>query len=59
MNTQLYPDHFRELPLQRQQEINGGILPFLVAIGIAATAEIIRDWDNFKNGITGQPEEKE
>ena len=48
--------------MSEQQEINGGILPlvarFLVGVAVAAVTEIINDWDNFKNGIQGLPEEK-
>jgi len=51
-------ESFREIPLPEQQELNGGIAPFLVALGIAVVEAVIADWDNFKNGLTGQPEEK-
>lgn len=59
MNTQICTGYFNEIPVREQQEINGGYLAFLMAIGIAAVAEIITDWDNFKNGLMGMPEEKE
>ena len=37
----------------------GGIIPALVAgLIIAGAAEIIRDWDNFKNGLAGRREMK-
>ncbi|HER09063.1 MAG TPA: hypothetical protein ENO20_09155 [Bacteroides sp.] len=58
MKTDLCTGNFREIPVPEQQKLNGGILPFLAGIGIAAIAEIISDWDNFKNGLTGKPEEK-
>lgn len=45
------------IPASEQQEINGGN-PFLVAIAVVAIGQIILDWDNFKNGLTGRPEEK-
>ncbi|HDS07564.1 MAG TPA: hypothetical protein ENO05_08050 [Bacteroides sp.] len=59
MKTELSTADFREIPVTEQQKLNGGFLPaLLVGIGIAAVAEIISDWDNFKNGLTGKPEEK-
>ena len=37
----------------------GGLLPSVLAgIAIAGFVEIIRDWDNFKNGIAGRRETK-
>jgi len=57
METELKINGFREMSLPEQQELNGGILQFLAGVAIAATVEIIRDWDNFKNGLTGRPEE--
>ena len=48
---------FREVPLAEQREINGGALHFFVLIGAAAVTQIIIDWDNFKNGLMGRPEE--
>ena len=50
-------ESFKEIPLPEQQELNGGIAPFLAALGIAVFVAVIADWDNFKNGLTGQPEE--
>jgi hypothetical protein len=58
METEKNITGFREIPLQEQQELNGGIWPLLAGIAIAAVAETIRDWDNFKNGLMGRPEEK-
>lgn len=58
MKTELSTGSFREIPLQEQQHLNGGALHFLVAIGVVAITQIILDWDNFKNGLTGQPEEE-
>ncbi|MCK4747905.1 MAG: hypothetical protein KAT15_12735 [Bacteroidales bacterium] len=58
MRTEISTGDFRELSLQDQQEINGGILPILGLIGVAAIAQIIIDWDNFKNGLMGRPEVK-
>jgi hypothetical protein len=59
MNTGICTDLFREIPVIEQQEINGGAIPFLALIGAAAVAQIILDWDNFKNGLMGRPEEKQ
>jgi hypothetical protein len=37
----------------------GGIIPSLAAgLIIAGFVEIIRDWDNFKNGLAGRRETK-
>jgi len=59
MKAVLSTADFREIPVTEQQKLNGGFWPaLLVGIGIAAVAEIISDWDNFKNGLTGKPEEK-
>ena len=58
MESELCIDSFREIPLLEQQKLNGGIAPFLVALGIALVEAVIADWDNFKNGLTGNPEEK-
>jgi len=54
---------FSEISPAEQLEINGGIIPFilgriLIGIAIAAGAKIIDDWDNFKNGLQGLPEDK-
>ncbi|MEN8156869.1 MAG: hypothetical protein ABFS10_07955 [Bacteroidota bacterium] len=62
METEIFAGDFREIDLREQQEINGGVFPILVGIviGITVTAggELFRDWDNFKNGLTGRPEEE-
>jgi len=58
MKPELHTGSFREIPAEEQQQMNGGALPFLAAIGVIAVAQIILDWDNFKNGLTGKPEEK-
>jgi len=50
---------FSEISPHEQREINGGIvIRFIVAVVGAAVTEIVRDWDNFKNGLQGLPEEK-
>jgi hypothetical protein len=59
MNENFIPAGFREVSCGEQKEINGGFWPaVLTGVLVAATAEIIRDWDNFKNGLMGRPEEK-
>ncbi len=58
MDSELMIDSFTEISLNEQQELNGGIAPFFVALGIAVVEAVIADWDNFKNGLTGEPEEK-
>jgi len=60
MKTELSLSDFREIPATEQLEINGGLWPLLAKIAagllVAAGTAIIDDWDNFKNGLTGQPE---
>ena len=58
MESKLCIDSFTEIPVREQQELNGGIAPFFAALGIAVVEAIIADWENFKNGLTGNPEEK-
>ena len=58
MKNELAIENFSEIPVQEQQDINGGFWQIVISIGIMAVGEIIDDWDNFKNGLTGRPEEK-
>jgi len=58
MKNELAIENFNEIPVQEQQDINGGFWQIVISIGIMAVGEIIDDWDNFKNGLTGRPEEK-
>lgn len=58
MKQKLAIKQFSEIPPNEQHEINGGILPVLISVGLMAIGQIIEDWDNFKNGLTGKPEEK-
>ena len=58
MKNELAIENFNEIPVQEQQDINGGFWQILISVGIMAVGEIIDDWDNFKNGLTGRPEEK-
>jgi hypothetical protein len=49
------------LPMRQEEmyETRGGsiLLAILGGLAIAAGGEIIGDWDNFKNGLRGRPEE--
>ena len=56
MNSDLNIENFMSIPEVELQELNGGN-PFLIAIAVVFVAQMILDWDNFKNGITGHPEE--
>ena len=58
MRTELDTGDFRLMPSEEQQEINGGAIPFFALIGVAAITQIIIDWDNFKHGLMGRPEER-
>jgi hypothetical protein len=62
METNLKAEGFQELSSDQHRHILGGALPFLIGLGIAAAGaaiqNIITDWDNFKNGLTGEPEVK-
>lgn len=57
MKTELCINSFNEIPEQEQQELNGGVWPFIVAAALLVVNEVIEDWDNFKNGLMGRPEE--
>jgi hypothetical protein len=58
MKNELAIKHFREIPSNEQRDISGGIiLPFLAAVSLLGIGKIIEDWDNFKNGLMGRPEE--
>ena len=51
----------QEMNTIKMKETNGGIGIFAaIAIGfaIAAGTEIFSDWDNFKAGLKGEPEQK-
>lgn len=62
MKTEMSLEGFSEISLSEQQGINGGfwhiVAKFAVGVAIAATTEIINDWDNFKNGLQGLPEDQ-
>lgn len=58
MKSELCIDNFKEIPVQEQQELNGGFWPIIAAIAAVVVEQVIEDWDNFKNGLMGRPEEK-
>ena len=59
MESELSIPGIQEISRVEQQGINGGIWPIIVsALAGAIVTEILRDWDNFKNGLLGRPEEK-
>jgi hypothetical protein len=53
-------NYYVELSESELRQIEGGSILGGLAIGliITAFAQIVGDWDNFKNGIAGRPEEK-
>ena len=59
MNSELLIENFTEIPLEEQEGYQGGIIwPFVFSLALIVVEEVVSDWDNFKNGLTGQPEEK-
>lgn len=62
MKTEMSLEGFSEVSLSEQQEINGGFWPIIgkivVGLIVAAATEVMDDWDNFKNGLQGLPENK-
>ncbi len=50
---------FQPLTEQELQTTAGGIAPLLIAVvagaTVAASAQIFRDWENFKAGLAGRP----
>jgi hypothetical protein len=51
--------HYEELDRDELIGISGGVIWYIIAgIIVAAVNEVISDWDNFKAGLTGQPEIK-
>ena len=53
-------NYYVELNESELKQIEGGSILGGLAIGliITAFAQIVGDWDNFKNGIVGRPEVK-
>jgi len=58
MKTEMTMEGFNEISQSDQKEINGGLWPVLGCLIVAAATEIMSDWDNFKNGLKGLPEQK-
>ena len=54
-------NNYVELSTSELRQIEGGSImgPLLAGLIIACAAKIIDDWDNFKNGLAGRPEQKE
>jgi len=51
--------NYVELQSSELMRVEGGFWQTLAAgLIIAVAVEIMNDWDNFKNGIAGRPEEK-
>ncbi len=53
-------NNYVELNESELKQIEGGSILGGLAIGLAITvfAQIVGDWDNFKNGLAGRPEVK-
>ena len=50
---------FQELNQSELVGISGGVIWYIVGgLVIAIAKEVMSDWDNFKAGLTGQPEVK-
>jgi bacteriocin-like protein len=49
-------NYYVELSESELRQIEGGSI--LGGLAIAAFAQIVGDWDNFKNGLAGRPEVK-
>jgi hypothetical protein len=51
--------NYEELDRDELIGISGGVIWYIIAgIIVAVANEVISDWDNFKAGLTGQPEIK-
>ena len=58
--TQCLSKEFRPLDREEMHSTQGGIFGAIaIGLAIAAGAEIIGDWDNFKAGLMGLPEIQE
>jgi bacteriocin-like protein len=50
---------FQELNQSEMATISGGVFWYIVGgLVIAMAKEVMHDWDNFKAGLSGQPEIK-
>ncbi|MEO5980638.1 MAG: hypothetical protein ABIS36_11360 [Chryseolinea sp.] len=61
MDTRMDSASYKAQPLSEDElrDTSGGVNGWATFFGgLAATAlgEIVKDWDNFKNGIAGRPE---
>ena len=61
MKTDMDLELFPEIPENQLQDLRGGgFVAMLAAAAIgSAVKQILEDWDNFKNGLSGMPEEPE
>jgi len=57
MEPEICSQGFQAITQEEQQQINGGIWPIITGLAIVVVTQIVRDWDNFKNGLMGRPEE--
>jgi hypothetical protein len=53
-------NYYVELSQSELRQIEGGSIlgPIIAGLIIAAGSQIVKDWDNFKNGLAGRPEQK-
>ena len=53
-------NYYVELTESELRQIEGGSIigPLIAGLIITAVAQIVSDWDNFKNGLAGRPEVK-
>jgi len=53
-------NNYVELSGSELRQIEGGSFIGILAAGLIITAvtQIVGDWDNFKNGLAGRPEQK-
>jgi hypothetical protein len=58
MNRELAVEYFQEIPADDLRSTQGGAWPIVVGLALIVAEEIASDWDNFKNGLLGRPEEK-
>ena len=50
---------FHELNQSEMASVSGGVIWYIIGgIAVAMAREVMSDWDNFKAGLTGQPEIK-
>jgi hypothetical protein len=51
-------NNYVELSQSELRQVEGGSIigPLIAGLIITAVAQIVGDWDNFKNGLAGRPE---